>query len=164
MGKLTGSKSSRRTFLIGAGLIGAGLKIGAGAGATMAVAGPSALGKGTRQSGSTGASGSGAGAASEGYPDLALLRAERQKAGIISPQKTYRMMEWEFHTPPEERFNIKVDGALAAARDAGAEAVMFYTQDHWGYAYYPSDVAVRHPRLDRDLFGLVYPSKAVAGR
>jgi hypothetical protein len=153
MDKLTGSKSSRRTFLIGAGLIGAGLKIGAGAGATMAVVGPSALGKGTRQSGSTGASGSGAGAASEGYPDLALLRAERQKAGIISPQKTYRMMEWEFHTPPEERFNINVDGALAAARDAGAEAVMFYTQDHWGYAYYPSDVAVRHPHLDRDLFG-----------
>ena len=87
------------------------------------------------------------------YPDLARLRASHENAGIISPLKTYRMMEWEFHTPPEERFNINIDGALHAARDAGAEAVMFYTQDHWGYAYYPSDVAVRHPRLDRDLFG-----------
>jgi len=87
------------------------------------------------------------------YTDLAQLRASHENAGIISPLKTYRMMEWEFHTPPEERFNINIDGALHAARDAGAEAVMFYTQDHWGYAYYPSDVAVRHPQLDRDLFG-----------
>lgn len=87
------------------------------------------------------------------YPNLALLRAEHEKSGIIPPLKTYRMMEWEFHTPPEERFNINIDGALHAARDAGAECMMFYTQDHWGYAYYPSDVAVRHPHLDRDLFG-----------
>jgi hypothetical protein len=87
------------------------------------------------------------------YPDLAVLRAEHERAGIIPPQKTYRMMEWEFHTPPEERFNIDIEGALHAARDAGAECMMFYTQDHWGYAYYPSDVAVRHPHLDRDLFG-----------
>jgi Hypothetical glycosyl hydrolase 6 len=87
------------------------------------------------------------------YPDLALLRAKHEQAGIVSPQKTYRMMEWEFHTPPEERFNIDIEGALHAARNAGAECMMFYTQDHWGYAYYPSDVAVRHPHLDRDLFG-----------
>lgn len=92
-------------------------------------------------------------AADLGYPDLPMLRARHDSAGIISPLKTYRMMEWEFHTPPEERFNINIDGALHAARDAGAEAMMFYTQDHWGYAYYPSDVAVRHPHLDRDLFG-----------
>lgn len=83
----------------------------------------------------------------------ALTRAQHENTAIVSPQKTYRMMEWEFHTPPEERFNIDIDGAMHAARDAGAEAVMFYTQDHWGYAYYPSDVAVRHPHLDRDLFG-----------
>jgi len=82
-----------------------------------------------------------------------LTDAQHGKPAIVSPQKTYRMMEWEFHTPPEERFNINIDGALHAARDAGAEAVMFYTQDHWGYAYYSSDVAVRHPHLDRDLFG-----------
>ena len=87
------------------------------------------------------------------YPELAQLRASHENSGIISPLKTYRLMEWEFHTPPEERFNINIEGALHAARDAGAEAVMFYTQDHWGYAYYPSDVAVRHPHLDRDLFG-----------
>jgi hypothetical protein len=91
--------------------------------------------------------------AEAGYPDLALLRAQHEKAGIISPRKTYRMMEWEFHTPPDEHFNINLEAAMNAAREAGAEGLMFYTQDHWGYAYYPSDVAVRHPHLDRDLFG-----------
>ena len=62
-------------------------------------------------------------------------------------------MEWEFHTPPQQTFDINLDGAIAAARDAGAESLMFYTQDHWGYAFYPSDSAVRHPHLKFDLFG-----------
>jgi hypothetical protein len=31
--------------------------------------------------------------------------------------------------------------------------MMFYSQDHWGYAFYPSDVAVRHPHLHQDIFG-----------
>ncbi len=88
-----------------------------------------------------------------GYPDLARLRAQHERAGIISPLKTYRMMEWEFHTPPEEHFNINLEAAVAAARDAGAEAMTFYTQDHWGHAYYSSEMAIRHPHLDRDLFG-----------
>jgi putative glycosyl hydrolase-like family 6 (GHL6) protein/glycosyl hydrolase family 42 (putative beta-galactosidase) len=110
----------------------------------MAISGSSTFGaaRGTNTSG-----------ANTHHHDLALLRPQHEKDGIVSPQKTYRMMEWEFHTPPEERFNIDIDGAMHAARDAGAEAVMFYTQDHWGYAYYLSDVAVRHPHLDRDLFG-----------
>ena len=30
---------------------------------------------------------------------------------------------------------------------------MLYTQDHWGYALYSSDSAVRHPNLHFDLFG-----------
>ena len=131
MGRQNGPEPSRRTFL----------KL-AGAGAALAFPGSSPA-IGTRpliQSGSS-------------YPDLEQLRSRHEKSGIISPQKTYRMMEWEFHTPPEERFNINIDAALHAARDAGAECMMFYTQDHWGYAYYPSDVAVRHPHLDRDLFG-----------
>ena len=84
-----------------------------------------------------------------GYPNLAHLRAQHENAGIISPQKTYRMMEWEAHTPPEEHFNINLEDATRAAKDAGAESMMFYSQDHWGYAYYSSDVAVRHPHLDR---------------
>ena len=73
--------------------------------------------------------------------------------GIISPLKTYRMMEWESHTPPEEHFNINFEAALHAAKDAGAEALMFYSQDHWGYAHYLSDVAVRHPHLQVDNLG-----------
>ena len=69
-----------------------------------------------------------------GYPDLALLRAQHERAGIIPTGKTYRMMEWEFHTPPEEHFNINLDAAVKAARDAGAEAVMFYSRTIGGCA------------------------------
>ncbi len=92
-------------------------------------------------------------AAEIGYPNLAELRARHESAGIISPLKTYRMMEWESHTPPEEHFNINFEAALRASRDAGAETVMFYSQDHWGYAHYLSDVAVRHPHLKVDNLG-----------
>ena len=94
-----------------------------------------------------------AGEAKSGYPNLERLRAEHEVAGIISPLKTYRMMEWESHTPPEEHFNINFEAALHAAKDAGAEALMFYSQDHWGYAHYMSDVAVRHPHLKVDNLG-----------
>jgi hypothetical protein len=74
-------------------------------------------------------------------------------AKVIAPNKTYRMMEWECHTPPEGNFEINLEAALAAAQDAGAESLMFYSQDHWGYALYQSDVAVRHPHLKGDFFG-----------
>ncbi len=93
------------------------------------------------------------GDSSDGYPDLAALRLARQQAGIVSPEKTYRMMEWEFHVPPEANFQIDVEGAVKAARDAGAECLMIYSQSHWGYALYPSDSAIRQPKLDYDLFG-----------
>lgn len=92
-------------------------------------------------------------AANGAYPDRVQARAQHERVGIISPQTTYRMMEWEAHTPPEEHFNINLDAATRAAKDAGAESMMFYSQDHWGYAYYFSDAAVRHPHLDRDIFG-----------
>src|SRR5689334_21268958 len=67
------------------------------------------------------------------YPDVAALRAAHKAKGIIPPNRTYRMMEWECHTPPEGNFNINLDAALNAARDAGAESMMFYSQDHWGH-------------------------------
>jgi hypothetical protein len=92
-------------------------------------------------------------AAETGYPNLVQLRATHNNAGLITPLKTYRMMEWESHTPPEEYFNINFEAALHAAKDAGAEALMFYSQDHWGYAHYMSDVAVRHPHLKVDNLG-----------
>lgn len=88
------------------------------------------------------------------YPDLPQYWAKRINQGIISPERTYRAMEWEFHTPPQERFDeLDVDAAVGRARDAGAEALMIYSQDHWGYAFYPTDVGVRHPNLTYDLFG-----------
>jgi len=72
---------------------------------------------------------------------------------IVAPNKTYRSMEWEFHTPPEEGFNVNLRAAMSAARDSGAQALMLHAQDHWGYAFYTSDVGVRHPRLTGDFFG-----------
>lgn len=88
------------------------------------------------------------------YPDLAELRRAHREKGMIPPNKTYRMMEWEFHTPPQERFDhINIPAAMDAARHAGSECQMFYTQDHWGYAYYSTKVAVPHPHLHYDLFG-----------
>ena len=88
-----------------------------------------------------------------GFPDLERLRRDHLQAGSISPARTYRAMEWEFHTPPEQTFDINFKSAIEASRNAGAESLMFYTQDHWGYAFYPSDSAVRHPNLKFDLFG-----------
>ncbi|HZP00247.1 MAG TPA: hypothetical protein VFD30_08125 [Terriglobia bacterium] len=90
---------------------------------------------------------------SAGFPSLAERQAAHRKKGMIPANKTYRMMEWEFHSPPNANFNIDVEGALRAAREAGAESVMFYTQDHWGYCFYQSKVAVRNPSLNYDLFG-----------
>ena len=92
-------------------------------------------------------------AADPSYPDRQALQAAHSRRGIIPPNKTYRMMEWECHTPPEGDFDIHLDDALKAARDAGAESMMLYSQDHWGYALYASDAAVRHPHLKDDFFG-----------
>lgn len=88
------------------------------------------------------------------YPRVAELLAEHQKKGIISPAKTYRTMEWSIHIPPEGKFNIELAPPMALTREAGAESVMLYAQDHWGYALYTSNVGVRHPNLDRDFFGI----------
>ncbi len=73
--------------------------------------------------------------------------------GIIRPDKTYRTMELSLHLPPEGEFDIDLDAVMKKARDAGAETVMFYAQDHWGYAHFTSDVGVRHPHLKGDFFG-----------
>jgi hypothetical protein len=62
------------------------------------------------------------------YPNRGSLQKAHEQRGIIPANKTYGMMEWECHTPPEGGFNINVDGALRAARDAGAESMMFYSR------------------------------------
>jgi hypothetical protein len=92
-------------------------------------------------------------AAEDSFPDLAALRAAHARQGIIRPDKTYRMMELSLHLPPEGEFEIDLDTVVKKARDAGAESVMFYAQDHWGYAHFTSDVGVRHPHLNGDFFG-----------
>jgi hypothetical protein len=97
------------------------------------------------------------------FPDLDRLRSAHQREGLVSPGKTYRAMEWEFHTPAQQTFDINLEGAIAASRDAGAESLMFYAQDHWGYAFYPSDTAIRHPNLHFDLLGTECGSARKAG-
>ena len=87
------------------------------------------------------------------YPNLAELGAAYAKQGKVAAAKVYRMMEWEFHNPPDATFEIDVEGAMRATHDAGAQGVLLYTQSCWGYALYPTNVGVRQPRLDYDLFG-----------
>ena len=60
------------------------------------------------------------------FPSLSQLREAHQKKGIIPPNKTYRMMEWECHTPPEGNFEVDFEEAVKAARDAGAESMMLF--------------------------------------
>jgi hypothetical protein len=84
---------------------------------------------------------------------LAPAFSAEQKKGIVPPNKSYRVMEWECHTPPEGNFDIDVKGAVTAARDAGAQSMMLYAQDHWGYAFYPTEFGVRHPHLKGDFLG-----------
>lgn len=97
--------------------------------------------------------GAAAGATSAGYPDLAALRATHERAGMIEPDKTYRMMEWESHTwPGENRFDMNLEAAMTASQAAGAEAMGLYTQDTWGYAFYPTDVGARREGLKFDMF------------
>jgi hypothetical protein len=91
--------------------------------------------------------------AESGFPNLEQLRFAHQKAGMISPDKAYCMMEWALHFPPQAKFDFDLEGAMKSTRDVGSESVLFYAQDHWGYAHYPSDVGVRHPNLTYDFFG-----------
>ena len=92
-------------------------------------------------------------AAGSGYPDLTQLRLAHEKAGVISPEKTYRMMEWGLHFPPQAKFDFDLEGAMKQTREVGTESVMAYAQDSWGYAHYPTEVGVRHPNLSYDFFG-----------
>ena len=87
------------------------------------------------------------------FPDLAALRSIHSNKGVISPDQTYRMMEWALHFPPQGKFEFDLEGAMKLSREVGSEAMMFYTQDHWGYALYPSEVGTRHPNLKNDFFG-----------
>ena len=92
-------------------------------------------------------------AADGSFPDLTALQAAHAAKKTIAPNKTYRMMELALHLPPEGGFDIDLDTVVEKSADAGAESVMFYSQDHWGYAHYTSDVGVRHPHLKGDFFG-----------
>jgi hypothetical protein len=59
-------------------------------------------------------------------------KASPANRGVVPPDKTYRMMELSLHIPPEGKFEINLEGVVTSARDAGAESLMFYSQDHGG--------------------------------
>jgi hypothetical protein len=87
------------------------------------------------------------------YPRLEDLIGAHRSKGIIPPEQTYRMMEWSLHFPPQGKFEFNLEQAMRLAREGGTESMLFYSQDHWGHALYPSDVGVRHPNLTFDFFG-----------
>ena len=89
----------------------------------------------------------------DAYPRLEDLIEEHRRKGIIPPEQTYRMMEWSLHFPPQGKFEFNLEEAMRLAREAGTESMLFYAQDCWGYALFPSDVGVRHPNLTFDFFG-----------
>jgi hypothetical protein len=86
-------------------------------------------------------------------PLLAAAGSKDNKQHVVPPNRSYRVMEWECHTPPEGNFDVNVENAVKSAHDAGAESLMLYSQDHWGYAFYPTDTGVRHPHLKGDFLG-----------
>ena len=120
--------SNRREFLCGLGAVAGGMMLAPGMAGSASAAEPS-------------------------FPDLEAMQAAHALKKAVSPAETYRMMEIALHLPPEGGFEIDLDTVIKKARDAGAESVMFYSQDHWGYAHYTSDVGVRHPHLKGDFFG-----------
>src|SRR3990172_5236015 len=77
-------------------------------------------------------------AGSTDFPDLATLRTAHANKGVVPPDQTYRMMEWALHFPPQGKFEFDLEAAMKLSRKVGSESMMFYTQDHWGYALYPS--------------------------
>ena len=53
------------------------------------------------------------------FPDLERLRHAHRQAGLVSPGRTYRAMEWEFHTPPQQTFDINLEGAIGGRPRCG---------------------------------------------
>ncbi|MCC3373242.1 alpha-L-fucosidase [Cohnella sp. REN36] len=75
--------------------------------------------------------------------------------------EVYRKLHLDYHQPPwmegvAEAFTA--DEARRQAemfRMAGVEAVSFFAYDHYGYAFYPSEIAPVHPGMTNDYTGLM---------
>lgn len=62
---------------------------------------------------------------------------------------------FDFHTPGKVRVNRRADpeGLAEELKAGGVEEVTAFCKCHYGYAYYPTRVGTRHPRLRGNLFG-----------
>jgi hypothetical protein len=68
-------------------------------------------------------------------------------------------LAWHFdlHTPGNVRVNHNPDarGLARALKSAGMEEIITFAKCHYGYAYYPTNIGTRHPRMKGDAFGSV---------
>jgi hypothetical protein len=71
----------------------------------------------------------------------------------------FRKLHLDYHLNPwirDAAASMTLDEArrqMRMMKDAGVESVEFFAYDHFGNAFYPSDVVTRHPSLRQDYFG-----------
>jgi hypothetical protein len=86
-------------------------------------------------------------------PRLDVLKQNQPQTPIM-PDTAVRTLEIGTVTAPEMQFDqIDSDALMKAARDAGAQCVMIYSMEHWGYALYDTWVGYKHPNLHYDYVG-----------
>jgi hypothetical protein len=68
----------------------------------------------------------------------------------------FRQVHLDFHTSgeiPDVGADFDADAFVAVLREARVNSITCFAKCHHGYAYYPTEVGVRHPHLTRDLLG-----------
>jgi len=71
----------------------------------------------------------------------------------------FRKLHLDYHLNPwirDAAASVTLDEArrqMRLMKEAGVESVEFFAYDHFGNAFYPSDVMPRHPTLRQDYFG-----------
>ena len=71
----------------------------------------------------------------------------------------FRKLHLDYHLNPwirDAAASVTLDEArrqMRLMKEAGVESVEFFAYDHFGNAFYPSDVMPRHPNLRQDYFG-----------
>ncbi len=81
----------------------------------------------------------------------------------------YRMLHLDYHQPPwmrgvgAELTEEEADRQARMFRDAGVQAVEIFAYDHYGQAFYPSDIGIVHPGLAADYTGRMAAALKAAG-
>jgi hypothetical protein len=74
---------------------------------------------------------------------------------------TFRKLHLDYHQPTWMKAvasgftEEEAQSQAAMFKEAGIEAVEFFAYDHYGHAFYPSDIAPVHPGLNNDYTGLM---------